>query len=75
MNTSIGCIYNVPLNITEDEIKDVLKQQNVSNCVRLGFTTRGVFSFTVDTLWFINRTLFIFMLLTTFKTHSGLAAV
>ena len=28
MNTSIGCIYNVPvpLNITEDDIKDVLKQ-------------------------------------------------
>jgi hypothetical protein len=37
MNTSIGCIYNVPLNITEDEIKDVLKQQNVSNCVRLTY--------------------------------------
>jgi hypothetical protein len=37
MNTSIGCIDNVPLNITEDEIKDVLKQQNVSNCVRLTY--------------------------------------
>jgi hypothetical protein len=30
MNTSIGCIYNVPLNITEDEIKDVLKQQKLA---------------------------------------------
>ena len=30
-------MYNVPLNITEDEIKDVLKQQNVSNCVRLTY--------------------------------------
>ena len=37
MNTSIGCIYNVSLNITEDDIKDVLKQQNVSNCVRLTY--------------------------------------
>ena len=37
MNTSIGCIYNVPLDITEEEIKDVLKQQNVSNCVRLTY--------------------------------------
>ena len=37
MNTSIGCIYNVPLNITEEDIKDVLKQQNVSNCVRLTY--------------------------------------
>jgi len=37
MNSSIGCIYNVPLDITEEEIKDVLKHQNVSNCVRLTF--------------------------------------
>jgi hypothetical protein len=72
MNTSIGCIYNVPLNITEDEIKDVLKQQNVSNCVRLTYFD---IAFTVGTFWFINRTLFIFMLLTTFKTQSGLTTV
>jgi hypothetical protein len=37
MNTSIGCIYNVPLDITEEDIKDVLKQENVSNCVRLTY--------------------------------------
>ena len=40
MNSSIGCIYNVPLEITEDEIKDVLKHQNVSNCIRLTFYNR-----------------------------------
>ena len=37
MSTSLGCIYNVPLDITEEDIKDVLKQQNVSNCVRLTY--------------------------------------
>jgi hypothetical protein len=37
MNTSIGCIYNVPLDITEEDIKDVLKRQNVSTCVRLTY--------------------------------------
>ena len=37
MSTSIGCIYNVPLDITEEDIKDVLKQKNVSNCVRLTY--------------------------------------
>ena len=35
LSTSIGCIYNVPLDITEEDIKEVLKQQNVSNCVKL----------------------------------------
>ena len=34
MNTSIGSIYNVPLDITEEDIKDVLKRQN---CVRLAY--------------------------------------
>jgi hypothetical protein len=43
MNTSIGCIYNVPLNITEDEIKDVLKQQNVSNCARLTYFDKDIY--------------------------------
>jgi hypothetical protein len=37
MNTSMGCIYNVPLDITEEDIKDVLKRQNVSTCVRLTY--------------------------------------
>ena len=37
MSTSIGCIYNVPLDITEGDIKKVLKTQNVSNCVRLSY--------------------------------------
>ena len=37
MSTSIGCIYNVPQDITEEEMKEVLKQQNVSNCVRLSY--------------------------------------
>ena len=32
MNTSIGCVYNVPLDISEEEIKEVLQLQNVSNC-------------------------------------------
>ena len=32
MNTSIGCVYNVPLDISEEEMKEVLKLQNVSNC-------------------------------------------
>ena len=40
MSTSVGCIYNVPLDITEEYIKDVLKQQNVSNCVRLAYYNR-----------------------------------
>ena len=30
MNTSIGCVYNVPLDISEEEIKEALKFQNVS---------------------------------------------
>ena len=37
LSTSIGCIYNVPLDITEEDIKEVLKQQNVSNCVKLSY--------------------------------------
>jgi len=37
MSTSIGCIYNVPLDITEEDMKEVLKQQNVSNCVRFSY--------------------------------------
>jgi len=37
MSTSIGCIYNVPLDITEGDIKKVLKTQNVSNCMRLSY--------------------------------------
>jgi len=37
MSTSIGCIYNVPLDITEEDIKEVLKTQNVSNCVILSY--------------------------------------
>jgi hypothetical protein len=37
MNTSMGCIYNVPLDITAEDIKDVLKRQNVSTCVRLTY--------------------------------------
>jgi len=40
MNTSIGCVYNVPLDISEEEIKKVLKFQNVSNCVRLTYFNR-----------------------------------
>jgi len=40
MNTSIGCVYNMPLDISEEEIKDVLKFQNVSNCVRLTYFKR-----------------------------------
>jgi hypothetical protein len=42
MSTSIGCIYNVPLDITEEDIKDVLKQQNVSNCVRLTYYNKEI---------------------------------
>jgi len=41
LSTSIGCIYNVPLDITEEDIKEVLKQQNVSNCVRLSYYNKG----------------------------------
>ena len=42
MSTSIGCIYIVPLDITEENIKDVLKQQNVSNCVRLTYYNKEI---------------------------------
>ena len=37
MNTSIGCIYNVPLDISEEDITDVLVQQNVTKCVRMTY--------------------------------------
>ena len=42
MSTSIGCIYNVPLDITEEDSKDVLKQKNVSNCVRLTYFNKEI---------------------------------
>jgi hypothetical protein len=42
MSTSIGCIYNVPLDFTEEDIKDVLKQKNVSNCVRLTYYNKEI---------------------------------
>ena len=37
LSTSIGGIYNFPLDISEEEIKEVLKDQTVSNCIILPF--------------------------------------